>query len=388
MAQLQYQEQEDLRTDVDAPTQKVGSLPVNTCPTRLDKKGRGNSENEISDPSLLCSSYNFNESPEMIEKSTHVRTSATGIDDNFEEWLETMKLFSGVSAFDIGVESLANFISKISLTVLPALVKILEGIPQFEVEYKFCASMALICYGGSWTSLAGIIGASEIFGTWKVLEETFALVTAFFYTDLGNGCLSPGQMKAKIRKLGLHIALFIATLVSASWAEICITLAFTSKYTSLIPVQEFLKKTVSKPVTVQSQGVDASWFELISVTACNMLSFIVFGCFPRLITAMYMGYIGVSLMHEVVKDYLSYLPLIWNSEISQGNFLMTKSTQCVAWGIVTFMAVWQSVSEYTGLFVFLSWLMFLYPTVEVYNILATKLDFDETNRMKDLQSFK
>jgi len=385
MAQLQYQEQEDLRTDIHSPTQKVGSLPINVCLTRSDKKGRSNSENEISDPSLLSSPCNFNESPELIEKSAYVVNSATRIDDNIEEWLEAMKLVSGVSAFDIGIESFANVVSKISMILFPTLVKIAEEIPQLEVEWKFCASMALICYGGSWTSLAGIIGALEIFGTKKVLEEIFALVMAFFYTDLEKDCLSPSQMKAEIRKLGLHIALLIATLVSASWAEICITLAFASKYTSLIPVQKFLKKTVSKPVTVRSQGVDASWFELMSVIACNILSFILFGCFPRLITAMYMGYIGVSLMQEVVKDYLSYLPLIWNSEISEESFLMTKSTQYAEWGVVTFMAIWQSVSENTGFFVFLSWLMFLYPIVKVYNLVASKFDFDETNRTKGWQ---
>lgn len=375
MAQLQYQEQEDLCADIDARVKKVDKLSMNVRLQRSDNKGRGNSENDISDPSSLSSPYNFNESPEIIEKFTNVGTSANGIDDNIEEWLEEMKLLSGVSAFDMGVESLADVVSKFSFTVFPAVAKIAQGTPQFEVEYKFCASMALICYGGSWTSLAGIIGALEIFDTWKVLEETFALMMAFFYTDVPKDTLSPSQMKEEIRKVGLHIALLIATLVSDSWAEICITFAFACKCAPLIPVQELLKRTVSKPVRDRSEGVDAGWFELVAVIACNILSFILFGCFPRLITAMYMGYIGVSLMWEFVEDFLSQVPLICDSVIFEGSFRMTKYKQYSAWAVVTFMAIWQSVSEYTGSLVFLSWLMFLYPIVKVYNIIASKLIF-------------
>ena len=57
-----------------------------------------------------------------------------------------------------------------------------------------------------------------------------------------------------------------------------------------------------------------------------------FWLFPRLTTAMYMGYLGVFQLME------GDIPVLWNSQIFDMNSWMIESTQYYAWGM---LLLWQ-----------------------------------------------
>jgi len=277
--------------------------------------------------------------------------------------------------FGNGVDCIAETTIESIVISFEILKEILLQVPMYEEDFKIMASLGLLFYGGSWTNLAGSIAAIEAFGTIPALQEVFEVGMAFLFDDSEDG-VTPARIKANLRQLGLQTTLLIAVLVSPSWAEICITIAFASKFTILVPVEELLKKMMSRPDFAVTEfhdyfdDIDTSWFDLIAVIACNILSLIFFGCLPRLTTAMYMGYLGVSLL----MDSLVARPIMMimcESEIFDKDLWMEKSTQYSVWAAVAFMAIWQAVSGYDGVFLFLSWSMFLYPVVAVFNCLRT-----------------
>jgi len=387
MAQLQYQEQEDLLLDFNSPAQKGHNFSLRDIQSRksFDKESCWR-KSKFNTPASNPNAFSSTQAQVSTKKSTHAKNCIEKLGKGTTTLAEEMNLLSGVLAFEIGVDSLMNAAREFCFITLPMIRKFLCEFPKYEGEYRFLASLALISYGGSWPTLAGIIGAIEIFGTKTMVEEALEVGRLFFYCDLEveEDGVSPAHVKEIFRKLGLHTALIVAVLVSESWAEICVTVGFASKCTCLVPVQEFLKKTVSKPVTPGDEfddsfsDVDTRWVELIASIVSNILSFLLFGCFPRLTTAMYMGYLGVSLMMESLVNFTFFHPLIGNFDIADKSFWMKKSTLYTAWGIVTLMAIWQAVSEYTGFFLFFSWVMFAYPIVKVYNRFVTDADYNET----------
>jgi len=322
-------------------------------------------------PSFLKETY----SNDVGQKSNYEKVGTSNVVENNKVAVETANILTGVMYFESGIDSLSEAVIESTVIAYDIMKTILVEVPNYEEELRFIASTALIFYGGSWTTLASTIAALEAFGTKQVLEDAFEVGKVFLFDDSDEAEVTPDQIKDMFRKLGLQIALLIAVLVSPSWAEICITIAFASKYTSLVPVQELLKKLMSGLDPDDSEFedyfriIDRSWFDLVAVILCNILSLTFFGCFPRLTTAMYMAYLGVSLFMEGLVNRPINILVVWDFEIFDETVWMKKSTQYGAWGIVAVMAVWQACSDYDGLFLFLSWSMFLYPVVKVYKLL-------------------
>jgi len=280
--------------------------------------------------------------------------------------VEYESVFDEAFNFWDNAECIAVTVMESTVISFKIMMEIVLNAPMYEEYFRIIASLCLIFYGGSWTNLAGSIAAIEAFGTIPALQEVFEVGVAFLFDD-SDDVVTPARIKENLRQLGLQTTLLIAVLVSPSWAEICITIAFASKFTILVPVQELLKKVMSRPVADVNEyndcfdDIDTSWFDLIAVIACNILSLIFFGCLPRLTTAMYMGYLGVALLMEGFVARPINIPIIWDSELFDKEFWMKTSTQYSVWAIVAVMAIWQAVSGYEGVFLLLSWSMFLYP---------------------------
>lgn len=175
--------------------------------------------------------------------------------------------------------------------------------------------------------------------------------------------------------MALHFALMVAVVVCPSVAEICITIAFACKFSHLVSSEAFLRKILITPEIPNMELedyfglVDPEWFDLLSLLGCSVMSVIIFGCFPRLITAMYMGYFGVCLLAEAAKNGTDFfIPFFTNSGALDENIWKQQTTQYYIWAFVATMAVWQAMYGYHGSLAFLSWCMFLYPAVRVYNI--------------------
>merc|ERR1719419_927087 len=322
-----------------------------------------------------------------VQDAKEVCTGDVGFDvddiDGFtsESWtvlLEEIKKSLTAKACDLRNMDTENVIVDCFWYLLAAMYEL----PKYEEELKYVTSISLICYGGSWSTLAGIVAAAEAFGTKKVVQAARKVGVIFLF-DEDYDCehdITPSEIIDTFRNAALHIALMIAVVVCPSWAEICITVSISSKFACLLPMQDFLKHLLMGPGAVKSELddyfgiVDQAWFDILSLFTCNIFSLILFGCFPRLITAMYMGYLGFVVLADALMDHAHfYIPMLSDSEmVFRKSIWMQNTTQYYTWGIVAVMAVWQAISGYQGTFLFSSWLMFLFPVMYVYNIANAK----------------
>jgi len=263
-------------------------------------------------------------------------------------------------------------------------------VPKYEEELKYLTFVSLIFYGGSWTTLAGILAAVEAFGTEQVVQEAIE-VGSIFFSDNVDQDVSPAEIKENLKNIGLQISLMITVVLSPAWSDLCITVAFASKFTHLVPIKHFLKKTLSRPNIDESEldeyfnYVNQDWFNFLAVITCNIISLTLYGCFPGLIIAMYMGYTGVSVLMESAIDRFNFhIPIVWEDGVITRSYWMKNTTQYYAWGFVFVMSVWQAFCGYKGVFLFLSWVIFLHPVVQVYNILVVDSDVtDDIGKYKE-----
>jgi len=318
--------------------------------------------------------------PEGARKSVAVVGNATSEDNDEwlknEEWLGNLTSDPFMELEDVRMNfnsKIEGFLNSNSVNAVVELSKIfcdftfvgVQRMFYLEEEFQYVTAMTLISYGGSWTVLAGAIATVEVFGTKGVVTEACRVGIKFISDDEEDEEeLLPIEIKKNIEQLGLHTSLLIAIIVSPSWAELCITIALASKYTCLVPVQDILKKTISKPDSLEDvfDTIEDSWFDLLALIACNILSLTVFGCFPRFTTAVYMGYIGIELM---MKGLMNNVDVPVDKEFWKNN-----QTQYYTWAVVVVMAVWQAIYGYTGIAECLSWLMFVYPVVKLYNYVS------------------
>jgi len=399
MAQIQYQEQEDLTAELDVLSWKEEnkcSIQDEHCGYRNVTSSKGvvrrsrfkmNFMKKTETNKSVRNTTYLNESPsEICENKTKTVLEEEDADWGFHHCLDEFSSESFnvlLKFFTENVEGIVDTMAEGLLQVYSVLVESLREVPRYEEELKYVSCISLICYGGSWTTLAGIVAAAEAFETELVLEEVHEVGTLFFSDDVDLE-VSPAEIKENVKKLGLHIALMIAVLVSSSWAELCITIALASKIAQFVPVVGMLKKVMMIADTDIGEMddlyrlVDEDWFDLLALIACNIVSLIVFACFQQFTTAMYMGYHGVS----VLVESLTYLPLFWEFEMINRTFWMKNTTQFLVWGFVVIMSLWQAISGYTGVCLFVSWLMFLHPLVQVYNMFTTDSDNEETENLK------
>jgi len=423
MATQHYQEQEqdDLMAAFDAPVKEVERS------TLRRRKVDHNSRKEVNKPTLKTNFYKDPDVPMASKKSSHLEDRAKagaktrhdvkernlGLSD--EEVLYNVGLtqapeedgLSDVSecfspeAFNVLLEEIHKIITAKAgelrnvesvNAALEKLVKTLEvvyEVPKYQEELKYIAALVLVCYGGSWTMLAGIIAAVEVFGTEEVVQEAIKVGNYVFYEEYDNDYeVSPGEMKETFRNMALHFALMVAVVMCPSVSEICVSIAFAGKFSPLVSAEELLKKMLVSPEIANMDLddyfglVDSEWFELLSLFGCNIVSIILYGCFPRLITAIFMGYFGFCLLAESLQNGVEFfIPFRTYSEAIEESFWTQKTTQYYVWAFVTVMAVWQALNGYSGSFEFISWSMFLYPAVRIYSIYMQDPECPENERL-------
>jgi len=418
MTQYQYQEQEDLMRDFDLPAEKevIRNSPKDDEFSRRNARQFSSyKKEEALKPTITPNFFRqrkFSDAAEntkRINESMNKRRSEKGdegtavaggeeipnvlscdmrydavFDDLSPESFAIMfedlkKLWISFTAAFPNIFSLEDVLHMCT-EVYGMTKEVVQEVVKYEEESKYLTAATLLIYGGSWTYLAGVVASIEAFGTQQVLEETWRVGSIFLSDDTEEEeDVTPAEIKDTLRELGLHIALLISITVSPSWAEICITVAFASKFAYLIPVKDTLKNTISMTNEESTELdeyfsiVDDSWFDLLAVVAANILSLTLFGCFPRLTTAMYLGYIGASI---AIKSLINSGKINYHCDVDyHENFWMNKPGQFYIWGFVAAMSIWQALSGYTGYCVFLSWLMFLHPIVRAYNMI--KADYED-----------
>jgi len=85
---------------------------------------------------------------------------------------------------------------------------------------------------------------------------------------------------------------------------------------------------------------------------------------------MYMGYFGFAMTAEALFTRLSInIPLVMEADVLKNSGWLDMNNQFYVWVFVFAMAFWQAICGYTGTFELISWSMFLFPVVKVYNVL-------------------
>lgn len=431
MATQHYQEQEqdDLMAAFDAPIKEVETSTLRR--RRSTKNVRSNfdhnSRKEVNKPTLKTNFYQEAEVPvasktssrfddraraaveprrdvkdrnqglsneEVMQKVGHTQASEkdrlSEVPEcfSYEAFIVLLEEFQKTITAKAG--ALRNFGSVNE--VVGKFVKTLDvvyEVPKYQEQLKYITALALVCYGGSWTMLAGIIAAVEIFGTEEAVEQTLKVCNHIFYEECEDDYeVSPEEIKETFRSMALHFGLIVAVVLCPSVAEICISIAIACKFSPLVSVKELLKNMMISPGAANMDLddyfglVDPEWFELLSLFGCNIVSIILFGCFPRLITAMFMGYFGCCVLAEAIQNGVDiFIPFGTYSGAFQEGVWIQKTTQWYVWAFVTVMAVWQAMNDYRGSFQFISWCMFLYPAVRLYNIFVKESACTEDERL-------
>jgi len=269
----------------------------------------------------------------------------------------------------------------------------IEDLPIHETELKLIMSLCMICYGGSWPRLASYIAAFEVFGTEKVLDEV-VLVGRCLYNSCCNYEVTTeksvptktdgkeifARVRQTIKDAGLQIAVLLAVLHVAPWAEVCLSIAFASKISGIVRLQEVFTYTLrTNDYESSVSPIEAEWSKLLSTLCCNILALVLFSVgYPSLIIAMYMAHLGLEMIlcDDANKTLCIYgIPLMF----ARGDW-EDKAIQNYVWATIAVMSLWQALSGYSGLLEPISWLMLLFPTVKLYNMVyfnASKKDVKE-----------
>jgi len=251
----------------------------------------------------------------------------------------------------------------------------LLSIPKHEEELKVVTASCLFFYGGSWAKLATFIAAAELFDTKEVLGRAYEVGMKFLsMEDLDEEeDVTPSQLRQTFKEVGMQFALMLAVLHCDAWAEICISFAFASKLFPIMQLEELCGDgNKDKGLTAE----DSEWLALLSSVACAILSLIAYGIWPGLVVCMYVAKIGLQCLRTV--QYQVWLPT--------GSFMMAVTTfedllakpdnQFAIWVSVAFTSLWQAYYSFSGAFVLVSWLMFLLPTVHLFNLVTSYFAFD------------
>jgi len=396
MADYQCQEQEDLVADFELGTKVQNPSPSDFDDLRRQSMNIPNYKKilkptlrwnllektkarEAAKESEQVSESVYGESLKKIDGATKIvgaeeTTTATISDIGFNYWLDFFSTESfGImladaeklyTSKDFSLEHLLTSCTQVYCIMKQTVSKVLT----YDEWLNYLSSVTLLSYGGSWTSLATILAAFEAFDSKQVFKEAWNVGTIFISDCEEGHDISPSDIKETLRKLGLHIAVLITIIFSPSCADICICVAFASKFSCLIPLKDMLMSTMSCPdedpidLNEYFNFVDDGWFDLLAVIASNILSLILFGCYPQFITAMYMGYHGVSitmktLMMRAIEENCC------DCEMFDRFFGVNMVNQFYIWALIVIMSVWQAISGFAGSCVFLSWLMFFYPVV-------------------------
>jgi len=260
----------------------------------------------------------------------------------------------------------ADKIQAISETIL----NYVYSIPQHEEDFKILTAGCLFFYGGSWTVLASFIAAVELFDSKKELAAAFKVGEKFMSVEEldEEDDVTPSQLMHSFKKVGMQFALMLAILYSDLWAEICVSYAFASKLSTIVHLEGFYCEEMDLSAT------DSEWLSLISSIASAILSLIMFGIWPGLVVSMYMAYIGLQRLMTV--QYKFTVPCGLSSQVTFKELLTNPINQNALWVCITFTALWQAYYSYNGALAFLSWLMFLLPVVQLFNIALSYFALD------------
>jgi len=377
MTMYQNQVQEDLMLDFDAPLSGKGKYIQKPSSCVLD---------EVTEAAHSAKPMSINLDKFMMQFDDE--------EENFDYDFSGEGLSFLYEKLNSGFEKATVFLtSEIKKKQSQRFTHFMEGIlntaenyvynlPQYEEELKVVTSACLFFYGGSWVGLASFIAADEIFGTKQVLSEAFGVGWKFLCAeDLDeHEDVAPCQLTDTFKNVGMQFALLLAVLYCNSWAEICVTLAFASKLTKIMQLEQYLDDGTGIRSDFNT-AADVEWLSVLSFISCASISLIIFGVWPGFVVAMYMAFVGIQFHFTgsyklcLPTGSLTSKPYVF---VTSEDFLSNRHPFSI-WASVAFSALWQAYYSYDSQCQYLSWLMFLLPAVKLFNLISSYFTFDISN---------
>jgi len=398
MAQVQYQEQEELslddfdKSEAFSPTGKSSGKKLT-----LDEVYRAAKEAWPEVEPLNVKDFQIEEFPlPEVQVASLGETEVEPVYEEEEEDFEYLEFIDssdsdypwrGLTEVVLGLGTmLPEWLLKTDLEeqaekIIDRVELFIEDLPKHEKELKLIMGFCMIFYGGSWPRLASYMAAYEVFGTAAVLDEVVLVGRCFWNSCFYNEgehekrVFKTGKVKeafARVRQTfkdaGLQIAVFLAVKHVAPWAEVCLSIAFASKLTGIVRLEEVFGKVLSTSMDGELiDESDAAWIRLLSCLCCNILALVILGVgYPSLVIAMYMAHFGLEMIlcDDLKKTYrIAGVPFTFEREDWED-----KTTQNYVWSTVAIMSLWQAINDYTGLLESVSWLMLMFPVVKLYNL--------------------
>lgn len=373
----QNQIQEDFLSDFDIPVSGKGKFFQKPCLSvhddvrdvakeektmklNKDEFMKQFDDNEVDFDCDLCAekqSFLYEKLSFAIEKSRDFLTSET----EKQRWLDFVSFVEGV-------------VKNVGIVVF--------DLPKYEEELQVVSSICIFFYGGSWVRLASLIASAEIFDTWQVLKTSYEVLYKFMCAEELDDYedVTPTQLTETFKNIGFQVALLLSIVHCDPWAEICVTLAFATKLSPMVRLEDFFDGGKSAQ-DVFWTAADVEWFALLSSITCFVVSFILLGVWPRLVFATYMAFIGMQLYLR--GRYRLCLP---TGSFTSKPYVFLKSEdfkdssyQFSIWVSITFSALWQAYYSYDGVCQHLSWLMFLLPAVKFFNLISSYFTYDASS---------
>jgi hypothetical protein len=373
MALYQNQLQEDFLSDFDATLSRKEEFTRKEIPLSLEEDANASKDSKPAKEDLQDLHVTSFDDDELDLLDEPCGLSISYLYDNINVVTDNARYFFQSLAEEARTRDFVNMIE--------GCVQFAENcvcnIPKYEEELKFVTAGCLFFCGGGWTVLASLTAAAELFDTRKEILAAYEVGEKFMSVDDldDEDDVTPAQLTQSFKTVGMQFAQMLAVLHCEAWAEICISFAFASKLNNMVNFEGFCDEETRKHFS----AVDAEWLSLLSAITSAIVALIIFGIWPGLVIGMYMGYVGLQFLNTV--EYRFWLPAGSSAShpemayITCQEFLEDRSNQLVIGLSVTLSALFQGYYSYSA-FQFVSWLMFLQPAVQLFNIVSKYFSVD------------
>jgi len=222
---------------------------------------------------------------------------------------------------------------------------------EYSTEIYLLWGIGLVCYGGSCPLLAAVFAASEIsdmkISFWEGYQ-IFKILAAEPFAEV-----TPSEITKSMKEICLQLALLFCVFKYPILAEVCVSVALTSRLSQTFSIRRILRDTLFRsdpdyPELYMSP--ETNWLLLIG---CNVFVFTFLRFAWSLLTAMYMGHLGINC----ILVYFDRARAKWNFQyFSDIEYVLlnNNSGRSYVWFFLAVMAVWQASFSYSGRF---SWML-------------------------------
>jgi len=223
---------------------------------------------------------------------------------------------------------------------------------EYATEIYLLWGIGLVCYGGSCPLLAAVFAASEITGMKRAFQEGYRILK-ILAAEPSSAEVTPSEITKSTKEICLQLALLFCVFKYPILAEVCVSVALTSRLSQTFPIRRILGDNLFRsdpdyPELYMSP--ETNWLLFIG---CNVFAFTFVRFSWSLLTGMYLGHVGINCIFFYFDTVKAKGSFQYFSDIEHV-LLNNKSARSYIWFFLAVMAVWQASFSYSGKF---SWML-------------------------------